>query len=65
MFKISPSASVDIKCIKIIDRFNDLKMFKNKILSSINSCCESIKSQDKKCLLLILNLTYYLIKLLQ
>ncbi|KAF0713286.1 putative RNA-directed DNA polymerase, partial [Aphis craccivora] len=33
---------------KLIDMFNDLKSSQNKIMSSINSCYDSIKSQDKK-----------------
>jgi hypothetical protein len=40
----SPLVSKDDKFSKLIDMINELKSFQNKIISSINSCRESIKS---------------------
>jgi hypothetical protein len=47
MLPISPLVSNDDKFSKLIDMINEFKNSQNKIISSINSCRESIKSQDK------------------
>jgi len=44
----SPTVTKDDKLSKIIDMINELKISQNKVVASINSCRESIKSQDKK-----------------
>jgi len=44
----SPTVSKDDQFSKIIDMINELKISQNQIVASINSCRESIKSQDKK-----------------
>lgn len=36
------------KLNKLVDMLNNLKSSQNKIVLSLNSCRESIKSQDKK-----------------
>lgn len=37
-----------VKIDKLIEMINDLKNSQNKIVTSLNSCRESIKNQDKK-----------------
>lgn len=44
----SPNAAIDDKYGKLIDMISDLKNSQNKIISSINSCREGLKLQDKK-----------------